>query len=86
MTNSTLEVLLPDFGDGDDAAAEAAASYWPVEVGASLREGDDLLEVITDKASFVVPCPCAGVLLEKCVREDERVRVGQPIAVLQVEQ
>jgi len=79
-----IEVLLPDVGGGDKPR-EATASFWPVEVGAFLKEGDDLLEIVTDKASFVVPCPETGVLHEKRVQEDDHVNAGDVIAVIEVE-
>ncbi|HDP34811.1 MAG TPA: hypothetical protein ENN29_06845 [Candidatus Hydrogenedentes bacterium] len=84
MMTAFVEVLLPDVGGGDKADA-AVVSFWPVAVGATLRAGDDLLEIVTDKASFVVPCPQAGVLREKRVEEDDRVRAGDVIAVIEVE-
>jgi pyruvate/2-oxoglutarate dehydrogenase complex dihydrolipoamide acyltransferase (E2) component len=64
---------------------EVTVSFWPVAVGATLQEGDDLLEIVTDKASFVVPCPQAGVLREKRVQEDDRISTGDVIAVIEVE-
>ncbi len=79
-----LEVLLPDVSGGEKPS-EATVSFWPVEVGAFLKEGDDLLEIVTDKASFVVPCPQDGVLHEKRVQEDDRVNAGDIIAVIEVE-
>ena len=84
MIKMPLEVRLPDFNDGEAGDMDAVVSFWAVEVGASLQEGDDLLEIVTDKASFVVPCPRAGVLLEKRAREDDRIRVNDVIAVLEV--
>ena len=81
----TLEVTLPSLGDDGDAVSSAFVSMWLVGIGATLRAGDDLLEVNTDKAAFVVPCPAAGVLLEQLVREDDEVRVGDPLAVLETE-
>lgn len=80
-----IEVLLPDFGDGEAAAPEAVVSCWPVAVGASLRAGDDLLEIVTDKASFVVPCPRSGILREQRVVEEDRVRTGDVIAIMETE-
>ena len=77
-----MEVPLPDMGN-DDKKIEAVVSYWPVGPGDSLEVGDDLLEVATDKANFVVPCPWAGVLREQRVREDDRVFVGDVIAVIE---
>ncbi|HPA41560.1 MAG TPA: lipoyl domain-containing protein [Candidatus Hydrogenedentes bacterium] len=58
----TLEVTLPSLGDDGDAVSSAFVSMWLVGIGATLRAGDDLLEVNTDKAAFVVPCPADGVL------------------------
>lgn len=78
-----IEVPLPDFGDGDVADLEAVVSCWPVTVGTTLQAGDDLLEIVTDKASFVVPCPCTGILREQRVFEEDRVRTGDIIAVLE---
>ena len=79
-----IEVLLPDVSGGD-TPAEVVVSLWSAEVGATLKEGDDLLEIVTDKASFVVPCPQAGVLREKRVQEDDRISTGDVIAVIEVE-
>ena len=79
-----IEVLLPDVSGGD-TPTEAVVSFWSVEIGAALKEGDDLLEIVTDKASFVMPCPQTGVLREKRVKEDDRISTGDIIAVIEVE-
>ncbi len=79
-----VEVPLPDMGN-DDKDIEAVVSFWPVAVGQSLQAGDDLLEVATDKANFVVPCPYTGRLHAQRVREDDRVRIGDVVAVIEVE-
>jgi len=81
----TVEVALPDFGDGESAELEAIVSFWLVAVGARVGAGDDLLEIVTDKATFIVPCPCAGTLKEWRVAEEDRVRVGDIIAVIETE-
>ncbi len=78
-----LEVLLPDM-DAGNKTVKATVSFWPVAVGASLQAGDDLLEVATDKANFVVPCPQTGILREQRVQEDDRVCVGDVIAIIEV--
>ncbi len=77
-----LEVKLPDLGD--DGVAEVSVSSWLAEVGATLREGDDLLEITTDKAAFCVPSPRDGVLAETRVNAGEDIRVGDVICVLDV--
>ena len=68
-----VDVVLPDLGD--DAGDEATVSFWQVDEDESVEEGDDLVEMATDKASFVVPSPVTGVLRE--IVEDE----GAPVTV-----
>lgn len=81
-----VEISLPDFGGGTSDTLEAIVGCWSVEVGDTLSAGDDLLEIVTDKANFVVPCPCTGVLMGKRVTEEDRVRVGNVIAVMEVQE
>ncbi|MFA7692860.1 MAG: lipoyl domain-containing protein [Candidatus Hydrogenedentales bacterium] len=78
-----IEVRLPDFGDGDDASVGAVVSCWLATVGSDLEIGDDFLEIVTDKASFVVPCPCKGILREQRVQEEDAVKSGDIIAIIE---
>lgn len=77
-----FEVKLADLGE--DAPEEATVSYWLVEEGDSVGEGEDLVEMTTDKAAFSVPSPKAGVLVEKQVEEGDDVMVGDVICTLEV--
>ena len=61
------EVKLTDLGE--DAAEEATVSYWLAEEGDAVIEGEDLVEMTTDKAAFSVPSPKTGILREKLVEE-----------------
>jgi pyruvate dehydrogenase E2 component (dihydrolipoamide acetyltransferase) len=76
------EVTLPNLGDEDDAVRGGKVSMWLAKEGAHLNQDDDLLELTTDKAAFVVPCPTAGTLAAKRVAEGEEVRVGDVLCVL----
>lgn len=76
-----IEVKLPTLGD--DASDEATVSYWLIEEGESVREGDDLVEMTTDKAAFSLPAPQTGTLLEKLVEEGEEVAVGDVICIIE---
>ena len=80
------EIVLPDLGEGQDGVIEATVSCWSVEIGDLLEEGDDLMEIVTDKASFVVPSPVQGRLLKKCVEEDDPVHVGDVVAIVTTEE
>lgn len=77
-----FEVRLPDLGD--DAEQKVTVSAWMAEPGASLSEGDDLLEITTDKAAFCVPAPKAGTLVEIRVSDEDTVHVGDVICIMEV--
>ena len=77
------EVKLPDLGD--DAGDEAVVSLWHFEEDDEVNEGDDLVEMTTDKATFNVPCPVSGVLSEIVAEEHETVKVGEVLAVIEEE-
>lgn len=67
------EVRLPDLGDIESAVVVE----WLCPVGSRLHEGDDLVEVETEKTTFIVPSPAAGVLATVRIRKGEHVRVGE---------
>jgi len=75
------EVKLPDLGE--DAPDEAQVSFWYVGVGEAVEEGQDLVEMVTDKAAFTVPSSGSGTLKEIRVQEGEVAKVGQVLAVLE---
>lgn len=71
------DVALPPLAEGVD---KASVSYWYRNVGDSVKEGEDLVELVTDKATFNMPSPVSGVLKEVLVSEGEEVKVGQVLA------
>ena len=71
------EVKLPDIAEGID---KANVSYWHHAVGDSIKEGEDLVELVTDKATFNLPAPVSGTLKEVLVNEGDEVKVGQILA------
>lgn len=76
-----IEVELPDLGQ--DAEEKATVTFWLAELGEEVSEGDDLLELTTDKAAFTVPSPKAGVLVERLVEEGDEVCVGDVLCILE---
>jgi len=77
------EVKLPSLGE--DAGDEATVSYWFFAVGDEVKEGDDLLEMVTDKATFNVPAPKSGRLVELKVKDNDIVLVGGVLATMEIE-
>ncbi len=77
-----IEVTLPDLGE--DSVQAVTVSSWLANPGQSLGEGDDLLELTTDKAAFTLPCPRGGTLAQTLVGEGDKIRVGDALCVLEV--
>lgn len=75
-----VKVVLPDLGENIE---KATVTYWHVKIGAPVKEGDDLVEMATDKATFNVPSPCSGTITEIVAQEGDVVDVGGVLAVLE---
>ncbi|MFO8013671.1 MAG: lipoyl domain-containing protein [Phycisphaerae bacterium] len=75
------DVKLPDLGE--DAGDVATVAFWYVDPGETVEEGDELLQMLTDKASFDVPSPVSGEVKEVLAEEDQEVEVGQVLCRIQ---
>jgi pyruvate dehydrogenase E2 component (dihydrolipoamide acetyltransferase) len=73
------KVTLPELGEGID---KATVSYWIVAVGKEVKEGDDLVEMATDKAVFNVPSPVSGVVKEIIAQDGDEVKVGETLVII----
>ena len=74
------EVKLPPIAEGVD---KANVSYWHRAVGDSVKEGEDLVELVTDKATFNLPAPVSGTVKEISVNEGDEAKVGQVLAKIE---
>lgn len=74
------EVKLPPISEGID---KANVSYWHRAAGDSVKEGEDLVELVTDKATFNLPAPVSGTLKEVLVSEGDEAKVGQILAKIE---
>jgi 2-oxoglutarate dehydrogenase E2 component (dihydrolipoamide succinyltransferase) len=77
-----MEVELPELGDGE--REQASVSEWRFEEGDLVLEDEVLLEVTTDHETHEVHCPATGILTERLVDEDDVVRVGDVVAIIEV--
>jgi pyruvate/2-oxoglutarate dehydrogenase complex dihydrolipoamide acyltransferase (E2) component len=77
-----LEFRLPDVGEGI-ATAEIIA--WQVAEGDRVREHQDLVEIQTDKATVVIPCPADGVITRLCGEPGDTLDVGAVLAVIETD-
>ncbi len=78
-----FEVLLP--GLGEDTTDVVTVSSWLAKIGDELRQGDDLLEITTDKAAFSLPAPKDGILSELLVHDGDEINVGDTVCMFEVQ-
>lgn len=69
----TTSFRLPDLGEG---VHEAEILALPVVIGQTIREGDIIMEIETDKAAVEIPSPFTGAVQEILVQVGDMARVG----------
>tara|TARA_R110002167_G_scaffold93386_3_gene250296 strand:+ start:180 stop:1553 length:1374 start_codon:yes stop_codon:yes gene_type:complete len=79
---SKFELKLPRMGE---SVAEATLTAWLKEVGDTIALDEAVLEIATDKVDSEVPSEVEGVLMEKLFQVDDVVKVGQTIAIIEVD-
>ncbi|WP_335977562.1 dihydrolipoamide acetyltransferase family protein [Gaetbulibacter jejuensis] len=79
---SKFELKMPKMGE---SITEGTIINWLINEGDSFDEGDIILEVATDKVDNEVPAPAAGTLLETKYQAKDVVKVGEVIALLEIE-
>jgi pyruvate/2-oxoglutarate dehydrogenase complex dihydrolipoamide acyltransferase (E2) component len=65
---------------GEQKQTETLLNFWYVEAGQPFEAGDDIAELVTDKAAFNLPAPEDGTLVRILVKEGEKVTPGQKLA------
>lgn len=78
-----IEVKMPDLST---TGGELTVLKWLVAVGASVKRGDALFEVETDKSTMDVESAHAGVLKKQLVQPNATVLPGEAIAIIEVPQ
>ena len=76
------QVILPELGEGIEGAN---ITYWYFKEGDTVKEGEDIVELATDKAAFNLPSPCTGVLTQILFNEGDTVKVGEALAIIDEE-
>jgi len=71
---------MPPLAEGVD---KASISFWYKQPGEAVKAGEDLVELVTDKATFNMPSPSSGTVKELLVSEGDTASVGQTIAVIE---
>ncbi len=56
---------------------------WHVKEGDYVKEGDPLVDVMTEKATVTLPAPTSGRVVKILIGEDQGVKVGQTLCVIE---
>ena len=79
---SKFELLLPKMGE---SVEEATIINWLKNIGDKITEDDLVVEIATDKVDSEVPSEVSGTLIEKLCKVNDVVKVGQPLAIIEIE-
>ncbi len=77
-----VEVILPKV---DMDMATGQISRWFVEEGATVKQGDVLFEIETDKAAMEIDAPASGIVRNITGKERVDIPVGQAVAWIYAE-
>ena len=71
------KIILPELGDGIETATVAC---WHIKEGDCVKKDDDVVELVTDKATFNVSAECSGIIKEIFFNEGQKVKIGATLA------
>jgi multifunctional 2-oxoglutarate metabolism enzyme len=77
---ATVQITMPEMGE---SVTEGVVLEWHVAEGDSVKEGDTVVEVSTDKVDAEVPAPMDGVITKLVAAVDDEVPVGAPLAEME---
>jgi pyruvate/2-oxoglutarate dehydrogenase complex dihydrolipoamide acyltransferase (E2) component len=72
-------LIIPDVGDADQIELVS----WNVTSGSHVKAGQELCELVTDKASFPLEAPFDGTIHSIKKNPGEEVHVGEIVAEIQ---
>src|SRR5437588_1854785 len=76
-----MQVTLPEMGE---SVTEGTVAKWLKQPGDSVREGEALVEVTTDKVDAEIPAPASGKLLKILAEAGQTITVGAPLAEIEI--
>jgi pyruvate/2-oxoglutarate dehydrogenase complex dihydrolipoamide acyltransferase (E2) component len=68
---------------GEQKQTETQLNCWLVEVGQTVKEGDDVAELVTDKAAFNLPAAEDGKIVRFLVEEGAVVKPGDKLVEIE---
>ncbi len=75
-----LDLKMPELGEG---VTEGTIAAWLKQPGETIREGEIIAELMTEKVNVEFPSPVSGKLVEVLHEEGDVVKKDQVIARLE---
>ena len=75
-----MNVVVPALGEG---IVKATVACWLTKAGQRVNAGDDLVELVSDKAVFNVAADTSGVIKEILVPEGKEALIGATLALIE---
>src|SRR3954468_23628679 len=77
-----FEFKLPDIGEG---IAEAEIVAWHVKLGDTVKEDQQLADMMTDKATVEMESPVAGTVVKLAGGVGDQIPIGSVLVVIETE-
>lgn len=74
------KVILPELGEGIE---QATVACWHTAVGRRVEKNEDIVELVTDKASFHVAAGTSGIVREIHFGDGQKANIGDILAVIE---
>ena len=71
------KIIMPEAGQTTDTFTIV---HWHKTTGDSVKRGDPLFDIETDKSTLTVESYCEGILLAILYAEGAEARAGEPVA------
>ncbi len=74
------KITMPQLGE---SVSEGTVGRWLKQEGDAVKKDEPLVEIITDKITEEMPSPFSGTLVQILVKENQTVKVGTDIALME---
>ena len=78
-----VDIELPDLGEGN--GDRGVVAEWHFEEGEWVEEGEILLDVLAEMETVPILSPYTGRLIERTVEEDDTVRAGEIVGIIEAD-
>ncbi|MFZ1743870.1 MAG: dihydrolipoamide acetyltransferase family protein [Pontixanthobacter sp.] len=79
---SRFTFTMPDIGEG---IAEAEIVDWHVKIGDRVEEDQEIVDMMTDKATVPMESPVSGIIVEVAGEAGDMVAIGSMLVVVEVD-